>query len=158
MTKDYPADEKTSVNVSGRVVRPACKAGVLTSRGVSLDGASAGQVGQFPGIGPSLESAHESRGKGVFLLRRHAPKANTGDVFRKMTASKRERAGSRLRNSVSSRIRCRVEKRRNFRGLILNGLLEFRHERCLPAVALSDIPLIDQTGFLVEFFSSLQVG
>ncbi len=51
-----------------------------------------------------------------------------------------------------------VEKRRIFRGLILNDLLEFWHERCLPAVALSDIlhegvPLIDQTGFLVALFS-----
>ncbi len=36
MTKDYTADENTSVNLSGRIVRPACRAGVLTSRGVSL--------------------------------------------------------------------------------------------------------------------------
>ena len=49
--------------------------------GAPLDGASFGQVGQFPEIGPSLEGAHESRRKGVLLLGRHAPKANTGDVF-----------------------------------------------------------------------------
>ncbi len=101
MVKSLPIDhERTSSNMTMPEVlklheiyelEASCESHLAPARiatpqpareaGAPLDGASSGQVGQFPEIGPSFQGAHESRGKRVFLLARHAPKANTGDVF-----------------------------------------------------------------------------